>query len=159
MRLFGDKDRDHQGYCGGLALRTDPVARRSLIDGRRSVDRTHRYHQGIGRWTVEMLLMYSLERMDILPVDDFGISEGYRALKSLSVPLKPKELHEIGKEWAPHRTVASWYLWRTPRERSARVKVVPPAATPKKPSSGKAIKGAQRPLVKKKAEAGPVRKQ
>jgi hypothetical protein len=40
--------------------------------------------KGIGRWTVEMLLMYSLERMDVLPVDDFGIREGYRILKSLS---------------------------------------------------------------------------
>jgi DNA-3-methyladenine glycosylase II len=73
--------------------------------------------KGIGRWTVEMLLMYSLERMDILPVDDFGVREGYRALKSLPEQPKPKELREIGKAWAPHRTVASWYLWRTPRER------------------------------------------
>jgi DNA-3-methyladenine glycosylase II len=73
--------------------------------------------KGIGRWTVEMLLMYSLERMDVLPVDDFGIREGYRALKSLRAPPKPKELREIAKAWAPHRTVASWYLWRMPRER------------------------------------------
>ncbi|WP_159008590.1 DNA-3-methyladenine glycosylase [Bradyrhizobium sp. S69] len=73
--------------------------------------------KGIGRWTVEMLLMYSLERMDILPVDDFGIREGYRALKSLSDAPKPKELRELGKAFAPHRTVASWYLWRVPRER------------------------------------------
>jgi DNA-3-methyladenine glycosylase II len=73
--------------------------------------------KGIGRWTVEMLLMYSLERLDILPVDDFGVREGYRALMSLSEQPKPKILHEIGKAWAPHRTVAAWYLWRVPRER------------------------------------------
>jgi DNA-3-methyladenine glycosylase II len=73
--------------------------------------------KGIGRWTVEMLLMYSLERLDILPVDDFGVREGYRALKSLPEAPKPKELREIGKAWAPHRTVAAWYLWRVPRER------------------------------------------
>jgi len=73
--------------------------------------------KGIGRWTVEMLLMYSLERMDVLPVDDFGVREGYRSLKSLPEQPKPKELSEIGKAWAPHRTVASWYLWRMPRER------------------------------------------
>jgi DNA-3-methyladenine glycosylase II len=73
--------------------------------------------KGVGRWAVEMLLMYALERMDILPVDDFGAREGYRALKSLPVQPKPSELREIGKAWAPHRTVASWYLWRTPRER------------------------------------------
>lgn len=73
--------------------------------------------KGIGRWTVEMLLMYSLERMDILPADDFGVREGYRALKSLTEQPKPKELREISKAWAPHRTAASWYLWRIPRER------------------------------------------
>lgn len=73
--------------------------------------------KGVGRWTVEMLLMYSLERMDILPVDDFGVREGYRALKSLPTQPKPKELRDIGEAWAPHRTVASWYLWRMPRER------------------------------------------
>lgn len=73
--------------------------------------------KGIGRWTVEMLLMYSLERMDVLPVDDFGVREGYRTLKSLPELPKPKELREIAKAWAPHRTVASWYLWRMPRER------------------------------------------
>jgi DNA-3-methyladenine glycosylase II len=73
--------------------------------------------KGIGRWTVEMLLMYSLERVDILPVDDFGVREGYRALKSLAGPPKPKELREIGKAWAPHRTIAAWYLRRIFRPR------------------------------------------
>jgi DNA-3-methyladenine glycosylase II len=73
--------------------------------------------KGIGRWTVEMLLMYSLERMDILPADDFGVREGYRALKSLPEQPKPSALRELGKAWAPHRTVAAWYLWRMPRER------------------------------------------
>jgi DNA-3-methyladenine glycosylase II len=75
--------------------------------------------KGVGRWTVEMLLMYSLERMDVLPVDDFGVLEGYRSLKSLPKQPKPRELRDIGKAWAPHRTVASWYLWRIPRERGA----------------------------------------
>lgn len=73
--------------------------------------------KGIGRWTVEMLLMYSLERMDVFPVDDFGVREGYRALKSLPEQPKPKALREISKAWSPHRTVAAWYLWRIPRER------------------------------------------
>ncbi|MGG6892742.1 DNA-3-methyladenine glycosylase family protein [Rhizobium sp. BR 315] len=73
--------------------------------------------KGVGRWTVEMLLMYSLERMDVLPVDDFGVREGYRALKSLAEQPKPKELRKISEAWSPHRTVAAWYLWRMPRER------------------------------------------
>ena len=78
--------------------------------------------KGVGRWTVEMLLMYSLERTDVLPVDDFGVREGYRALKSLSDQPKPKELREISKSWAPHRTVAAWYLWRIPRDRGNALK-------------------------------------
>ncbi|GEO41964.1 DNA-3-methyladenine glycosylase 1 [Skermanella aerolata] len=73
--------------------------------------------KGIGRWTVGMLLMYSLERPDILPVDDFGVRESYRLLKGLGEQLKPRDLREIGKAWSPYRTVASWYLWRVPRER------------------------------------------
>jgi DNA-3-methyladenine glycosylase II len=75
--------------------------------------------KGIGRWTVEMLLMYSLERMDILPVDDFGVRDGYRKLKNLADLPKPNKLREIGKAWAPHRTVAAWYLWRIPRDGNA----------------------------------------
>jgi len=73
--------------------------------------------KGVGRWTVEMLLMYSLERMDVLPVDDFGVREGYRALKSLAEQPKPRELRQLSQAWSPHRTVAAWYLWRMPRER------------------------------------------
>jgi DNA-3-methyladenine glycosylase II len=73
--------------------------------------------KGVGRRTVEILLMRSPERMDILPVDDFGMREDYRALKSLPEEPKPKELHEIGIAWAPHRTVACWYLWRVSHER------------------------------------------
>ncbi len=70
--------------------------------------------KGIGRWTVEMLLIYSLERADILPVDDFGVRDGYRRLKSLDRAPKPKALGQLGAAWAPHRTVAAWYLWRVP---------------------------------------------
>ncbi|NIJ33788.1 DNA-3-methyladenine glycosylase family protein [Sphingomonas oligoaromativorans] len=70
--------------------------------------------KGIGRWTVEMLLMYSLERLDILPADDFGVREGYRVLKSLAGQPKPRELRKTAEQWAPHRTVAAWYLWRVP---------------------------------------------
>ena len=71
--------------------------------------------KGIGQWTVEMMLMFTLERMDILPVDDFAVREGYKRLKKLETAPKPKQLAELGKAWSPHRTVASWYLWRVPR--------------------------------------------
>ncbi|EUJ11725.1 HhH-GPD superfamily base excision DNA repair protein [Methylophilaceae bacterium 11] len=71
--------------------------------------------KGIGRWTVEMMLIFTLQRPDILPVDDFGVREGYKRLKSLTDAPTPKALAEIGLAWQPYRTVASWYLWRVPK--------------------------------------------
>ncbi len=71
--------------------------------------------KGIGQWTVEMMLMFTLKRMDILPVGDFAVVEGYKRLKKLEVAPKGKEMVEIGKAWSPHRTIASWYLWRMPK--------------------------------------------
>ncbi|GAC1374811.1 MAG: DNA-3-methyladenine glycosylase [Aquirhabdus sp.] len=68
--------------------------------------------RGIGRWTVEMFLMHTLHQPDILPVDDFGVREGWRIIKSLEVQPKPKAFAEIGKAWSPYRSTASWYLWR-----------------------------------------------
>ncbi|MDR0280902.1 MAG: DNA-3-methyladenine glycosylase [Paucimonas sp.] len=69
---------------------------------------------GVGRWTVEMLLIYTLEQMDILPVDDFGVREGYRRLHGLEAQPTPRQLKELGAAWSPFRTVAAWYLWRVP---------------------------------------------
>jgi DNA-3-methyladenine glycosylase II len=71
--------------------------------------------RGVGRWTVEMLLIYSLERMDVLPADDFGVREGYRRLKGLEVQPTRRQMVEIGLAWSPYRTVAAWYLWRVPK--------------------------------------------
>lgn len=70
--------------------------------------------RGVGRWTVEMLLIYGLERPDILPADDFGVREGYRRLKRLELQPTRKQMIEIGLEWSPYRTAAAWYLWRVP---------------------------------------------
>jgi DNA-3-methyladenine glycosylase II len=71
--------------------------------------------KGIGRWTVEMMLMFTLQRMDILPVDDLGVVEGYRRLKNLPSAPGRKAMAEIGQAWSPYRTIASWYLWRVPK--------------------------------------------
>ena len=68
--------------------------------------------RGIGRWTVEMLLMFRLGRPDVLPVDDYGVRQGFAiAFRKRKLPL-PKVLAKYGQRWAPYRTVASWYLWR-----------------------------------------------
>lgn len=68
--------------------------------------------RGIGRWTVEMMLIFQLGRRDILPVDDFGVRNGFRLAYGLKGLPKPKALAEYGERWKPHRSAAAWYLWR-----------------------------------------------
>jgi DNA-3-methyladenine glycosylase II len=68
--------------------------------------------RGVGRWTVEMLLIFQLGRENILPAGDFGVLNGFRiAYKKRGMP-KPKALLAHGKRWSPHATTAAWYLWR-----------------------------------------------
>lgn len=68
--------------------------------------------RGVGRWTVEMLLIYCLERSDILPVDDFGVREGYRRIKGLDKAPTPAQMRALALPLSPYRTAAAWYLWR-----------------------------------------------
>ncbi|MEX0733158.1 MAG: DNA-3-methyladenine glycosylase 2 family protein [Steroidobacteraceae bacterium] len=68
--------------------------------------------RGVGRWTVEMFLMFTLGRPDVLPVDDYGICNGFRIAYGKRKLPKPKALAKFGERWAPYRTTASWYLWR-----------------------------------------------
>ena len=72
--------------------------------------------RGVGRWTVEMLLIFTLGRPDVLPVDDFGVREGWRLLKALQAQPRPRDLAAIGHAWAPFRSTAAWYLWRASDE-------------------------------------------
>ncbi len=67
--------------------------------------------RGVGRWTVEMLLIFQLGRPDVLPADDFGVRTGFRhAYKKRDRPTV-KALLAFGERWRPHRTTAAWYLW------------------------------------------------
>ncbi|MGO8837314.1 MAG: DNA-3-methyladenine glycosylase family protein [Limisphaerales bacterium] len=67
--------------------------------------------RGVGRWTVEMLLIFQLGRPDVLPADDFGVRNGFRhAYRKRGLPAV-KELLVFGERWRPHRTTAAWYLW------------------------------------------------
>jgi DNA-3-methyladenine glycosylase II len=99
-----------------------------LVPGRKSADKMSDEDlisrlvtlKGIGRWTVEMFLIYTLERMDVLPADDFGVREGHRRLKSLPKALSAKEIAREGQRWSPYRTIAAWYLWRVPRDGSTK---------------------------------------
>ncbi|HEM47437.1 MAG TPA: DNA-3-methyladenine glycosylase 2 family protein [Alphaproteobacteria bacterium] len=67
---------------------------------------------GIGEWTAHMLLMFSLERPDVLPVGDYGVRKGAAVLYGLADLPKPKQLEAMAECWRPYRSVASWYLWR-----------------------------------------------
>jgi DNA-3-methyladenine glycosylase II len=68
--------------------------------------------RGVGRWTAEMLLIFQLGRPDVLPVDDFGLRNGFRVAFRLDKMPTAREVRDYGARWAPHRTTASWYLWR-----------------------------------------------
>ncbi|KAA0214388.1 DNA-3-methyladenine glycosylase 2 family protein [bacterium] len=68
--------------------------------------------RGVGRWTVEMLLIFGLGRPDVLPLADYGVRKGFTRLWGRRELIKPRELAEAGQAWAPWRSVASWYLWR-----------------------------------------------
>jgi DNA-3-methyladenine glycosylase II len=84
--------------------------------------------RGIGRWTVEMMLMFRLGRPDVLPVDDLGVRKGAQLVDKLEAMPAPKALLERGERWGPYRTYASLYLWRiadTAVKRAASTKSVP----------------------------------
>ena len=68
--------------------------------------------RGIGRWTVEMLLIFLLDRPDVFPVADVGVRRGFERPLGLTHKATPAELLERSARWAPYRSVASWYLWR-----------------------------------------------
>jgi len=68
--------------------------------------------RGIGRWTVEMLLLFDLGRPDVWPVDDCGVRKGFAKTFARRKLPTPKQLMKIGEKWRPYRSVAAWYFWR-----------------------------------------------
>lgn len=69
--------------------------------------------RGIGRWTAEMFLIFSLGRQDVLPVGDLGLRKGVQRLHNLPELPKDRQIEEIAERWRPYRTVATWYLWKS----------------------------------------------
>jgi DNA-3-methyladenine glycosylase II len=94
--------------------------------------------RGIGRWTVEMMLMFRLKRPDVLPVDDFGVRNGFRLAYGLKRMPTPRALAAFGECWKPHRSIAAWYLWRAVD--LARADKLLPCATPPRIVMVKAVK-------------------
>ena len=107
--------------------------------------------RGVGRWTVEMLLLFRLGRPDVLAVDDYGIRKGFAKMHKLAELPKPKELLAYGERWRPYRSVASWYLWR-----AAEMKDLPMAGEQAKKGAATGAKAsARKTSVAKKATASP----
>ncbi len=69
--------------------------------------------KGIGRWTSEMFLMFTLNRLNVLPLDDLGIKKGFMKVYNLSEMPSKALMIEIAEKWQPYRTIGSWYLWRS----------------------------------------------
>lgn len=67
---------------------------------------------GIGRWTVEMLLIFQLGRLDVMPVDDLGIRKGFAKMRGKKTLPTPKQLERATRKWQPYRSIGSWYCWR-----------------------------------------------
>ena len=68
--------------------------------------------RGVGPWTVEMLLMFTLGREDVLPATDFGVRKGFALTYGLRELPAPRDILAHGEKWRPHRTIAAWYFWR-----------------------------------------------
>jgi DNA-3-methyladenine glycosylase II len=68
--------------------------------------------RGIGRWTVEMLLLFELGRLDVWPVADYGVLKGFAKTFGRRKLPTPKQFSKIGEKWRPYRSVAAWYFWR-----------------------------------------------
>jgi DNA-3-methyladenine glycosylase II len=108
--------RQKLGYLKDLARRVDdgsvPMDRLDALADADVIDALVQV-KGVGRWTAQMFLMFRLGRLDVLPELDLGIQKGIqRAYRLRSLP-PPKRVLKIGAPWAPYRTIASWYLWRS----------------------------------------------
>ena len=106
--------RQKAGYLQDLVSKADTIPTIEELDSMSDEDIIQRLIpiKGIGRWSVEMLLMFTFGRMDVLPVDDMGVQEGMKRILNLETRPKKKEMEALAEPWRPYRSVASWYLWR-----------------------------------------------
>ena len=104
------------GYLRDLAERVRdgrlPVATLGRLDDEKAIEVLTGV-KGIGRWTAQVFLMFRLRRLDVLPDGDLGIQKAVQRAYGLRRLPDPKRLQKIGAPWAPYRTIASWYLWRS----------------------------------------------
>lgn len=109
--LSGSKAASIRDLATKVADGTVPLARIGRLPDQAIIDRLS-VVRGIGRWTAEMFLIFQLRRLDVWPVDDYGVRKGYALAYGLPELLKPKQLQVEGERFRPYRTVAAWYCWR-----------------------------------------------
>ncbi len=117
MRLrFAGLSRQKRRYLLDLARKVSngelDLERISRLPDEEAIEQLTRV-KGIGRWTAEMFLIFSLKRLDVLPVDDLGLQKGVqRAYGFRSLPA-PRTIRRIGEAWRPYRSIGTWYLWQS----------------------------------------------
>ncbi|MGH2365454.1 MAG: DNA-3-methyladenine glycosylase family protein [Chloroflexota bacterium] len=90
---------------------TVPLDRLAELDDEEIIARLSTV-RGVGRWTVEMFLMFELRRPDVWPVDDYGVRTGWTLIYTLPELIKPRDLRQAGERFRPHRSLAAWYCWQ-----------------------------------------------
>jgi DNA-3-methyladenine glycosylase II len=106
-KLLALRDLARRAALGGI-----PTLRQMSVMDEAAIIAALTPIRGIGRWTVEMMLMFRLGRPDVLPVDDLGIRKGAQLVDGLDAMPSPRALAGRGECWAPFRTLAGLYLWR-----------------------------------------------
>jgi DNA-3-methyladenine glycosylase II len=109
--LSGSKAASIRDLATKVADGTVPLTRISRFPDQEIVERLS-VVRGIGRWTAEMFLIFQLRRLNVWPVDDYGVRKGYWLAYGLRDLLTPKQLEVEGERFRPFRTVAAWYCWR-----------------------------------------------
>ena len=107
----GDKSAKARVFHGNVAINAT-TAKMRLVQVAEEIIARLITVRGIGRWTVEMLLLFDLGRPDVWPVDDYGVRKGFAKTFGKRKLPKPKQLMKLGEKWRPHRSVAAWYFWR-----------------------------------------------
>jgi len=123
LKIIGDTDRmracglsrQKQAYIRDLAEHFAtgkiPTRRLAMMEDEQVIETLTKV-KGIGRWTAEMFLIFTLNRADVLPVDDFGLRKAAQTVFKLRDLPDAARLRRLAKPWAPWRSIATWYLWR-----------------------------------------------
>jgi DNA-3-methyladenine glycosylase II len=109
--LSGAKRASIRDLAAKVSDGTVPLQRISRLDDEAIIERLVTV-RGIGRWTAEMFLLFQLGRMDVWPVDDLGVREGWRLIQGDVERPTPKALQAEGERYRPIRSVAAWYCWQ-----------------------------------------------